>query len=189
MVDGCLSLMAMHFADWGKPVLADRGDGLVAGSAPFYRCYRCADDRFIAVGALERRFFLNLWTVLGYGDPAPDHMDRAIWPDLGERFETTFRERPRDVWAEAFAGKDACVTPVVDPAEALAHPQNRLRHPKLARDSAPVVPIFSATPGRTAPTTTADQSMEVLRSLGLSAEEAGRAAPPVTSTGLAWPPL
>jgi alpha-methylacyl-CoA racemase len=90
MVDGCISMMAMHYPDWGKPVLLDRGDGLVAGTAPFYRCYRCEDGRFIAVGALERRFFENLWSGLGYPQPPPSHMDRSTWASMTERFAATF---------------------------------------------------------------------------------------------------
>lgn len=109
MVDGCISLMAMHYADWGKPVLPARGQGLLTGEAPFYRCHRCSDGRFVAVGALEPTFFGNLWQGLGLGGPPPDHMSRATWPEIAEEFERAFVARTRDEWAQHFAGKDACV--------------------------------------------------------------------------------
>lgn len=192
MVDGCMSMMTMHFPDWGHPVLQARGDGLVAGNAPFYRCYRCADGRFIAVGALERRFFENLWQTLSYPEPPPNHLDRSIWPALSTRFERSFAERPRDVWAKAFEGRDACVSPVLDPAEALINPHNCLRHPDLADDKALVAPALSRTPGRAQPIDLADKTVEVLCSVGYSVDKAQRIAAAARSekvTGLAWPPL
>jgi alpha-methylacyl-CoA racemase len=190
MVDGCMSMMAMHFPDWGKPVLASRGDGLVAGSAPFYRCYRCSDGGFVAVGALERKFFESLWKGLGYPESAPDHMIRAAWPAMAARFEKTFAEKPRDAWVKTFAGKDACVTAVLDPDEALAYPQNRLRHPAVTRDNPVVAPILSGTPGEAGAMNTADQTESILRSAGLSPSEAAAACVKADNVaGLVWPPL
>ena len=37
-----------------------RGSNLLDGGAPFYRVYRCADDRHVAVGALEPQFYAQL---------------------------------------------------------------------------------------------------------------------------------
>ena len=34
MIDGCMSLMAMHYPAWGTPILPGRGDGMLAGNAP-----------------------------------------------------------------------------------------------------------------------------------------------------------
>jgi alpha-methylacyl-CoA racemase len=177
MVDGCISLMAMHYPDWGKPVLQDRGDGLVAGSAPYYRCYRCQDGRYIAVGALETRFFENLWAGIGYDDPVPNHMDRATWPAMTDRFTASFTTKPRDEWARIFAGRDACVTPVLDPIEALSYPHNKARHRDLAQ------------PGEIA---LKDETRGVLQDLGLWSEALGPYAERSVAesvAGLKWPPL
>jgi alpha-methylacyl-CoA racemase len=38
-----------------------------------------------------------------------------------------FAERTRDEWAQAFAGTDACVAPVLTAAEVAAHPHNAAR--------------------------------------------------------------
>jgi alpha-methylacyl-CoA racemase len=190
MVDGCISMMAMHYPDWGRPVLQARGDGLVAGSAPHYRCYRCADGGFIAVGALERRFFENLWAGLGYADAPPNHLDRATWPGMTERFAATFATRSRDAWAAAFTGRDACVSPVLDPDEALAHPQNRQRHPGLTRHQVPVVPGLSAASSAIPATDLSDRTREVLDGFDLWSENIQPPADAASHiTGLAWPPL
>lgn len=192
MVDGCLSLMAMHFADWGKPVLAGRGDGLVAGSAPYYRCYRCSDGKFIAVGALERRFFENLWQGLGLGiDPPANHFDRTEWPAMERQFEEVFTRRPRDEWVAHFAGRDACLSPVLDPEEALAHPHNRSRHPALGRENAVQAPVMAGMVDGVRQTSPDDATAEVLAEAGLGEQEIAAARPAYSGAiaGLAWPPM
>ncbi|MDB5558059.1 MAG: alpha-methylacyl-CoA racemase [Enterovirga sp.] len=192
MVDGCMSLMAMHYPDWGQPVLRARGDGLLAGSAPFYRCYGCQDGRHIAVAALEPRFFDNLWAGMGYEDPVPDHMDRGAWPAMTERFAARFATRPRDEWARIFAGRDACVTPVLDPVEALSHPHNTARHPDLAPERVPVVPGLSGAASAPGEIALQDDTKRVLQDLGLWSEPlaayAERSAAE-SGAGLKWPPL
>lgn len=192
MVDGCISLMAMHYPDWGQPVLQAPGDGLVAGNAPFYRCYRCADGKFLAVGALEQRFFENLWAGLGIGDPLPNHLDRNTWSSMTERFEKLFETRSRDEWTELFANKDACVTPVLDPVEALSHKQNTSRHPDLRPDRVPVVPLLSKADKIATIVDTTDKTQSVLEELGLWTPELERSVanqPKRQVTGLSWPPL
>ncbi|MGB3490229.1 MAG: CaiB/BaiF CoA-transferase family protein [Xanthobacteraceae bacterium] len=190
MVDGCLSLMAMHFPDWGHPVLAARGDGLVAGSAPYYRCYACADGKYIAVGALERRFFENLWSGLGYGDSPPQHLDRSMWAAIALRFEETFGMRSRDDWAAHFFGKDACVAPVLDPEEALEHTHNRMRHPEFDKESPVKAPLMRATSGPVSHPDISDCTEAVLDAAGLSASEIAKAKSSAENiAGLAWPPL
>lgn len=109
MVDGCLSLIAMHFPVWGTEAMPGRGDGLIAGNAPFYRCYTCADGGHVAVGSLEPQFFRALWTTLALGD-LPDHMDRRTWPDIEARLYAAFRSQTRAHWTALFEGQQACVT-------------------------------------------------------------------------------
>jgi alpha-methylacyl-CoA racemase len=104
----------------------ERVGNLLDGAAPFYRVYRAADGRFVAVGALESKFFAQLLKVLeleGDVDPSRQH-DRATWPAMAERFAERFATRSRDDWAHAAADVDACLSPVLDFAEAAAHPHN-----------------------------------------------------------------
>jgi alpha-methylacyl-CoA racemase len=192
MVDGCISLMAMHYPDWKQPVLRGPGDGLVAGNAPFYRCYRCADGRFIAVAALERRFFENLWRGLGFAEAPPNHLNRATWSSMTERLTREFANRTRDQWTDAFLGKDACVTPVLDPIEALTHEQNIGRHPGLRPDRVPIVPVLSEATQCALPTDISDRTKDVLDGMGLwsdTLEQAVRDRTRSGITGLEWPPL
>lgn len=189
MIDGSMSMMAMHFLDWGTPQLPGRGRGLLAGEAPYYRCYECADGRHISVGALEDAFFAALWRTLGLPEPVPDHMNMRLWPEMERRFAAIFRSKPRDAWAEIFMGKDACVAPVLGPDEVASHPHTRARHGDLAGGAVPAVPLFSRTPGKAGASPAADDTENVLAASGLDAETISAARPKdVAGLGFAWPP-
>lgn len=130
MVDGVLLTETMVLAmvrggSW-QPV---REANLLDGGAPFYRTYRCADDRWIAVGALEPQFFHALLRELGLlerFDPA-DQYDRARWDELAALLGAAFGSAPRAVWEERFAGLDACVAPVLGLDELATAPQHVAR--------------------------------------------------------------
>ncbi len=192
MIDGCLSLIAMHFPVWRTDAMPGRGDGLIAGNAPFYRCYECADGGYVALGSLEPQFFQALWTTLDLGT-LPDHMDRRTWPDIEKRLHAAFRSQPRDHWTALFEGKQACVTPVLQPDEVWRDPQIRTRADRNRGEFVvPAIPRFSRTPIAPAPSDTADRSLEVLSSLGLDDNHIAVASP-VTERGqeigLGWPPI
>lgn len=120
MVDGSALLTTMFHGLAASGLWSeDRGANLLDGGAPFYRCYRTADDRFVAVGALEPQFYAALLGGLGIdGDDLPAQYDRSAWPSVEERLAEAFAARTRDEWAEVFAGTDACVAPVLTLAEA-----------------------------------------------------------------------
>ncbi|PXY18961.1 CaiB/BaiF CoA transferase family protein [Prauserella muralis] len=167
MVDGVNVLAQAVWAWRGIGYWSDdRGANLVDGAAPFYRCYACADGRYVTVGAIEPQFYAALLEGLGLaGEDLPDQHDREGWPGLSERFAAIFATRTRDDWVTAFAGTDACVGPVLDLSEALQHPQARAREAFARIDGVdqPVpAPRFSRTsPSRPLPPSTAS-AREVL---------------------------
>jgi alpha-methylacyl-CoA racemase len=95
-----------------------REDNLLDGGAPFYRCYRCRDGRFMAVGALEPQFYAAMMRGLGL-DPAEwSQFDRARWPALTDAIAGRFLVRDRDDWDRLFRDIDACVSPVLTMTQA-----------------------------------------------------------------------
>jgi alpha-methylacyl-CoA racemase len=103
-----------------------RAANVLDGGAPYYRVYRTADDRFVAVGAIEPRFYAELLEVTGLAgrlDPRRQN-DRATWDETARVFAERFAQRTRDDWARVAEGTDACLTPVLDFLEAAAHPHN-----------------------------------------------------------------
>jgi alpha-methylacyl-CoA racemase len=156
MTDGSALLMSLFQALGARGLWSEtRGANLLDGGAPFYRCYTCADRRFVAVGALEPQFYAALIAGLGLTPEAAPQFDLAGWPGLHARFEAIFATRDRDDWAERFADTDACVTPVLTGAEAARHPHNAARgtfvDPGVVQ-AAPA-PRFNGTPAEPAAAT------------------------------------
>jgi len=151
IVDGAASLMAN--ALWLRADgLTDprRGRGLLAGAAPFYRCYRCADDRWLAVGAIEPQFWALLTELLGAPELRDRQYDTARWPQTAEALAAIFAGRPSAEWLSLLEGTDACVAPVLDALEAAAHPHLAARRTYVERDGRlqpNAAPRFSRTPG------------------------------------------
>lgn len=128
MTDGSAVLTGLFHALMAQGLWsATRGDNLLDGSRPFYRCYACADGRHVAVGALEPAFFAQLLAGLGLPADRFVQYDPAGWPAMEAAFAAAFASRTRDDWAAAFADSDACVTPVLGLDEAPGHPHNRAR--------------------------------------------------------------
>ena len=129
MSDGALGLMALFYAmrDGGHWVDA-RGVNQPQGGAPFYRCYETSDARYVAVGAVEPKFYADLLDGLGL-DPAllATQNDRSQWPGLMPVFEAAFKTRTRSEWEAVFATRDVCVTPVLSMIEAPQYPHNAER--------------------------------------------------------------
>lgn len=126
-----------------------REANLLDGGAYFYGTYACADGRFVAVGAIEPQFHAQLLAGLGLDPATFDPADRAGWPDARARLAAAFARHPRDRWAALFAATDACVTPVLDWDEAMAHPHNRARGTFVTVDGLPQpapAPQFGRTP-------------------------------------------
>lgn len=124
MVDGAALLMAPLFGAWASRFWQpERGTNLLDSGAPYYDVHECADGRFVAVAPLESQFFAEMVEGLGLSaDDLPPQSDASRWPELRERIAAAIATRSRDEWAEHFAGRDACVAPVLDMGEAPRHP-------------------------------------------------------------------
>jgi crotonobetainyl-CoA:carnitine CoA-transferase CaiB-like acyl-CoA transferase len=107
------------------------GRDLLSGGAPCYGAYRCADGRFMAVGALEMKFWQALCGALGRPDWVERHWSRGLVPGSAESMTlraevaAAFATQPMAHWAALFDGVDACVTPVLRLDELAAHPLYR----------------------------------------------------------------
>ena len=110
---------------WNLQAGTNMGDG----GAPFYNTYRCADGRFVSVGAIEPPFYAELLRRCGLaGDPAfAAQWDRAAWPQQREQLAEMFNTRTRDEWCALLEGSDACFAPVLDFTEAPRHPHMAAR--------------------------------------------------------------
>lgn len=146
------SLLAHHLVphsslDAGKTPRG--GETLLTGGVPCYGVYETADGKHLAVGALELKFWQNFCDAVGLPDLRDHHWTRGHAPSgaaaqaVTARVAARLREKPRAEWQAVFAKFDACVTPVLAPAEALAHPHHRARGLVRRRGKATLVGPFA----------------------------------------------
>jgi alpha-methylacyl-CoA racemase len=178
MVDGAALLTAglhglRNIGAWNRP----RGANMLDGGAPFYDTYETSDGRYVAVGAIEERFWAGLLEVLEIDSAeVAGRLDPEQWPAVREKLAAVLRTRTRDEWARRAEGTDACLTPVLNPEEAAAHPHNVARGTFVDLDGhrqpAPA-PKFGRTPPDTpgAPHEPRSDTTGVLLALGYSAED------------------
>ena len=175
MTDGSASLMSMTYSFMAAGLwVEERGSNMLDTGAHFYEVYETSDGGYMAVGAIERKFYATLLEGLGLelGD-FPDQMDRNSWPAMKERFAAIFKTKTRAEWTEIFEDVDACTTPVLAPSEAPAHRHNEARETFVEVEGvlqpAPA-PRFSVTPGEISkpPSTPGADTDEALAGWGVA---------------------
>lgn len=176
MIDGCLSMMAMHFPIWETPFMPGRGKNFTGGHFPFYRCYQCSDGKYMSVGAIEPHFYASLCVKLGLAD-VPDQMDTRLWESTAKQFEAAFKTKTRSEWERIFDGSDACVAPVLTPDEVWAHPQVQARCQSAQERSVPPAPVLSRSSLSRGEVDESNQTHAVLRELGFTDDDIEAAMP------------
>ncbi|KAK8154012.1 CoA-transferase family III domain-containing protein, partial [Phyllosticta citrichinensis] len=151
MVDGSAFMatfprLAMRGPLWDR----ERGHNVLDGGCPYYDTYETKDGKFMAVGALEDKFFAALLHGLSISPsslPGP-RTDRTTWPHLHTLFTTTFKRKMRAEWEAIFDNTDACATPVLSQAElaAAGHDQR----PLVTLQGTPGFAVSEGEPGRAA---------------------------------------
>ncbi len=115
MVDGLAPWLVYRWAMESSP------GGLgpyLSGEFPCYSVFKAADGRFVAVGALEPKFWRRLcehlrrpeWVPLQFAEGAEREKLRGEMKEL-------FQSRTRDEWVTEFGPVDCCVTPVLELGE------------------------------------------------------------------------
>ena len=114
VADGVLALMSLaideHLAEGVQP---GPREGLLTGRYAWYDLYQAADGGWLAVAAIEPKFFANLCHILG----CEQWIDRQYDDDVETMradFTAAFASRSRDDWVAELAPADACVSPVLD---------------------------------------------------------------------------
>jgi crotonobetainyl-CoA:carnitine CoA-transferase CaiB-like acyl-CoA transferase len=131
-----VSMTDAVFAHNIMPLLAFNQSGKTAapardfltGGLPCYNVYRTSDDRYMAVGALEYKFWQSCCRVLGREDLSQRHWSLGQIIGSGDamavkaELDTLFAQHDLQHWTAQFAKADCCVTPVLTTEEALRHP-------------------------------------------------------------------
>jgi crotonobetainyl-CoA:carnitine CoA-transferase CaiB-like acyl-CoA transferase len=202
MTEGALAMLALPLGmAWGRGTPISRGRELLDGGSACYGVYRTKDGRFVALGALEPKFFAGFCVAVGRPELAERQLapqgarskeggsaastDLELGPDgrRGPRaeLEAIFGSRTRDEWAAFAAEHDVCLEPVLEGDEPREHPQLRARGAFVevpVRPGGPAVPAVASPVrirGERAPLRPAPRLGEhadaVLREAGMSADE------------------
>jgi alpha-methylacyl-CoA racemase len=177
--------MRFFFSDGIAP---RRGEGFLGGSYPYYAIYETRDKKLLTIGCTEPWLWDNFCKAIG----KPDYSRHARKPDQFVRaanaeeekarhdIEAIIKTKDRDEWYDLLVKADVCVGKVYDIEEMVKDPQINHRqmiveaeHPKLGKVKQFGIAIkLSDTPGsvRTAAPLPGEQTDEVLKTLGLSAE-------------------
>lgn len=111
LLDSAVSTMSFvlgqYFIDKTIP---KRSKGFLTGGFPCYRVYKTKDNKFLALGALERKFWINFCQLINRDDLTDyQYFDKGI-NELNKLFITKTQKQ----WLEIFKDKDVCITPVND---------------------------------------------------------------------------
>jgi alpha-methylacyl-CoA racemase len=156
------------------------GHNVLTGRYACYDTYRCADGEWVAVAAIEARFFANLCRLLGCEEWADRQHDDDAQADMRAAFAEAFATKPRIEWLHVLAPADTCVSPVWSIAELVDDPQFAARgvvveaHHPTAGTFRQLAPLFAGMERRRSyelPDATATRTAELLAHAGLGADE------------------
>jgi len=151
----------------------DRGVVPLTGEAACYNVYATADDRYLALGALEPKFWAAFCERIGRPDlvplqAAPPGEQARVVAEL----RGIMRARTRDEWLATFADADVCLTDVNTFAEALCD-RHLIERGVLARTGRITSITMPGVEVRPAPALGADTD-DLLEQAGIPAAERAR---------------
>ena len=103
---------------FGSGFVAERGNNWLTGMYANYNIYKTKDNRYVSVGCLEKKFWTNLCNALERTDLIDLIDDEENHPYLKEQLTLEFAKRTMADWETYLKGKDTCVTPILNFAEA-----------------------------------------------------------------------
>ena len=173
LADVALWTIGIHVSSYlaGGPQGPRSGD--LNGRWPCYDIYECADGRFIAVAALEPKF----WTVLVDALDKPDLAARQFDSDLTAELRELLRSRPQAHWLSRLEGIDSCVAPVRRFDELTDDEQFATNHMfieapagsgRIKQVGTPLRSAAIARPSRSAAVVVGEHTAEVLAECGIS---------------------
>lgn len=157
MMDGVISLLQSTLPNYlMKNIPSKRGEQMLSGGLACYEVYQTKDGRWLAVGALEMKF----WRVFCQKIGKPEWIALLNEPDevqykLKHDIQNVIYTKTLEEWMDIFDDAEACVSPVLNFAELVNHPQVQARKmfEAIEQDGIPVkhigIPIkLSRTPGK-----------------------------------------
>jgi alpha-methylacyl-CoA racemase len=113
VADGVVALMSLYVDEYlATGTVPGPGHNILTGRYACYDVYRCADDRWVAVGAIEPHFYRNLCRFLGCEQWASSQLDDDVQDQIRTDFAAAFATRPMADWVDELGPADTCVSAV-----------------------------------------------------------------------------
>jgi crotonobetainyl-CoA:carnitine CoA-transferase CaiB-like acyl-CoA transferase len=140
MTEGALALTSAELGNLDCGSHPTRGVETLNGGLACYGIYRTKDDRYLAVGALEPKFWIALNQAIG----RPPNVAELIAPPEGQararaEIAAIFATRTAAEWNAILANHDCCVEVVTELDELPEHPLHRAREVFFTIDGGPGV--------------------------------------------------
>src|SRR5712691_222743 len=128
VADGVVALMSLYIDEFlATGEVPGPGHNILTGRYACYDVYRCFDDRWVAVGAIEPHFYANLCRALGCERWLAHQTDDAVQDAIRADFGAAFVTRPRDEWVARLGPADTCVSEVASVPELVRDAHFRAR--------------------------------------------------------------
>src|SRR5712692_2351042 len=183
MFDVMLSMLpipaAHHFAG---NTIGVGGKYVLSGAYPFYNVYETSDGKFMTLGALEPKFWVNFCLKIGREDLAQRQFDSGeLREKLFEEVRAIFKSRKQAEWVVLMRDADCCCEPVLSIYEAFEHAQTRARemirepeHGEFKEIGVAYKMSETQPPGTASTPALGEHTDELLASIGISEEERAR---------------
>lgn len=183
MLDGAMTWLAYAFPRyWASQQLPNRGKERLTGGRPGYGIYKTKDKKFIAVGALEQKFWRNLCVCIDHPELIEEQaLQNKSKDSVKTILEQAFLSKTREEWFELSKSNEICITPVYELDEIIHDPQVQAREMFIDFEDSRLGLIkflgmpfkLAETPGRIRSSAPAygEHTNEILRALHYSKEE------------------
>ena len=128
VADGVVALMSLYVDEYlATGEVPGPRHSLLTGRYACYDVYRCADGRWVAIGAIEPHFYANLCRALGCERWLSHQTDDGVQDAIRADFRAAFATRTRDEWVARLGPADTCVSAVATVPEVARDPHLRAR--------------------------------------------------------------
>jgi crotonobetainyl-CoA:carnitine CoA-transferase CaiB-like acyl-CoA transferase len=182
MTDGAVSLLSLYLSRYFETgELPGAGERTSCGTAPYFNYYEAGDGKYIAIGALEPRFFANLCNILNCEELIPYQTDSEKAGEITAIFKQKFLGKSSREWLDILSGANVPVSRVNTFGELAENPQ--LKHRQIIVDvpdpggnrvrQAGISIKLSETPGiiRNTGSSPGADTAEILTELGYSRDD------------------